>query len=191
MRAQRLLYSCLLLLVVRTVIYRAYTLQPRIPVTSKPGSLYCSGAGIYVWWQLGAAQYIKENCDMQYIRSMPTIGASAGSITATYLLLEEANIEALPYIALEVAREINLYDRSAGLAGVWGDILRKWLEVSLPENIELQPLANLYIALTPLIGSPKLVTNFESRKDLIDAIMASCHIPVVMNNKPFTEVHCV
>jgi hypothetical protein len=164
----------------------SYIVQPQTAVSSKPGALYCSGAGVYFWWQLGAAQYLKENCDMSLIKSIPTIGASAGAITSTFLL-SEANFETLPHVAIALAKEVGLYDRSSGLAGIWGDILRKWLEITIPQKIDPQALANLYIALTPALSYPKLVSSFDNRSELIEAIMASCHIPLFLDGKPFTE----
>ena len=46
-------------------------------------SIYFSGAGVYFWWQAGAAKYIQDYCD---IADVKCYGASAGSITASLLL---------------------------------------------------------------------------------------------------------
>jgi len=41
----------------------------------KPSCVYFSGAGIYFWWQLGAAKYMKENCNPELFSTTPIIGA--------------------------------------------------------------------------------------------------------------------
>ena len=155
-------------------------------VPTSPSSVYFSGAGIYFWWQMGAAKYMKENCDPKLWSSMTTVGASAGSITAS-LLRTNADLDLVPYAALEVANEIDLFDRKTGLAGIWGSLLRKWLDIVIPESLNPLDLQDFYIAITPTFKSPKLVTNFQSKEDLIDAIMASCHVPVFLDGRPFTE----
>jgi hypothetical protein len=53
---------------------------PSIFRPQKPKCVYFTGAGMYFWWQAGAAKYIQQNCDLS---NMPVIGASAGSLTAT------------------------------------------------------------------------------------------------------------
>ena len=156
------------------------------PVSKNPECIYFSGAGIYFWWQLGVAKYMKDNCDLKCIQEQQVIGASAGSITST-LLLTGANLDILPQLAIDVSNEAGLYSRNTGLAGVWGSLLRKLLDNAIPNNINFETLSNLYIALTPTFSKPKLVSNFESKEDLIDAILASCHVPVFLDGRPYTQ----
>ena len=52
-------------------------------------SYLLSGAGVYFWWQAGAAQYIQNFCDISEVKCY---GASAGYITAS-LLLSGANFD--------------------------------------------------------------------------------------------------
>ena len=54
-------------------------------------------------------------------------------------------------------------------------------------DINVDRLANLYIALTPLTKSPKLVKDFKDKKDLIDCCMASCHLPVLLDGSVLTN----
>jgi hypothetical protein len=84
------------------------------PVPSDPSCCYFSGAGIYFFWQLGCAQYIKETCNY---KDMPMIGASAGSITAT-LLLSGADLKNATVKALEITKNSGVHARKTGLAGV-------------------------------------------------------------------------
>jgi hypothetical protein len=76
-----------------------------------------------------------------------------------------------------------------GLAGVWGPIVKEWLEVCSPNDISSSNLHNLYIAVTPinLFQPPKLMSNFESKEDIINACMTSVHIPFFMDKNPVTK----
>mmetsp|Transcript_15297 Transcript_15297/g.20961 ORF Transcript_15297/g.20961 Transcript_15297/m.20961 type:complete len:315 (-) Transcript_15297:1840-2784(-) len=152
----------------------------------KPSCVYFSGAGIYFWWQMGAAKYMKENCSPELFTSTPILGASAGSITAS-LLLTNADLESIPDCAIKIAEEWKLYTRKTGLAGVWGGMLKQWLEMVIPETVTAESLQNLHIALTPTFRPSKLVTGITERSDLIDAIMASCHVPIFLDGRPFTD----
>ena len=91
------------------------SLLPRT-VPTKPQCCYFTGAGIYFFWQLGCAQYMKENCD---IKQLPMItGASAGSLTATFLLAG-TDLKFATEKALELAEASKIYERKSGLAGMY------------------------------------------------------------------------
>ena len=168
-------------------------------VSQTPESFYFSGAGIYFWWQLGAAKYLKEHCDMNMMRSVPCVGASAGSVTAS-LLLSNADLNNLPELALDIANRWQVYEKDKGLHGIWGRILDEFLQHAIPDNVDpIRDLSNLQIAHTPLHkqfgvkvplpGVPKLVNNFIDKKDLIAAIKGSCHIPVLFDGKAVAQYH--
>ena len=91
--------------------------------------------------------------------------------------------------AIEIALKFQVLDRKTGLAGMLGQILREWLEKSIPDMDEMpeNALVNLHIALTPLLGPPKTVSNFKDKNDLINAIMASCHVPVFLDGAAYTS----
>ncbi|KAJ1435212.1 acyl transferase/acyl hydrolase/lysophospholipase [Ochromonadaceae sp. CCMP2298] len=156
-----------------------------IKIRTDPQCMYCTGAGIYFWWQLGVAKYLKENCIKEDLYNTPFIGASAGSVTAAMLLCG-ADLDILPNAALELGREAGLFNRKSGLAGVWGDLLLKWLQVSIPDDVTADMLKNLEIAVTPTFTKPKLVRGFQNKLELIEAIMASCHVPLFLNGMPYT-----
>jgi hypothetical protein len=81
---------------------------------ANPKALYFTGAGMYFWWQAGAAKYIQENCEYS---NMPMIGASAGSLTST-LLLSNVDFTQAAEAALKIGKRFNVYGRKAGLAGI-------------------------------------------------------------------------
>jgi len=137
---------------------------------------------------------------------MPIVGASAGSLTAT-MLLTGVDFEHAKNVAVRLAKESKVHERG-NLVGILGQLLRQWLEEIIPRycvivviilyiiliklmiiisDINADRLANLYIALTPLTKSPKLVKDFKDKKDLIDCCMASCHLPVLLDGSVLTN----
>jgi hypothetical protein len=146
-------------------------------------AIYFSGAGIYFWWQAGCARYIQENCDFS---QMPIIGASAGSISAT-LLLSSTDFERALDVALDLGKKAGIYERKTGLAGIWGSILKEWLEEIIPDTVTENVYSKLQIAVTPSIKTPKLVTGFKCKADVIEACMASCHVPLFLDGRPTTN----
>lgn len=80
---------------------------------------------------------------------------------------------------------------STGLFGIWGDILQKWLNQLISSSIDINNCKNLHIKLSSV---PKPFHNsfifyasqFSSRDDLINACMASVHIPIFMNGSLYT-----
>lgn len=147
--------------------------------------IYFTGAGIYFWWQLGAAKYLLETYDHHELKKLPMLGASAGSITSA-MLLTRADIDAAPRIAINLANEYDIFSKkNTGLACPWGKLLRTWLEQTLPDELILEDVENLRIAISPTLAPPKFVSGFQNKSDLVDAICASCHIPLLLDGRPF------
>jgi len=80
-----------------------------------------------------------------------------------------------------------VWDKKLGLAGIWGPMIKEWLEEVLPHDIDRDTLDKIYVRITPLLvfKGTKLVSNFSSRQDLIESLMASVHIPLFMDGKVF------
>ena len=148
----------------------------------QPKAMYFTGAGIYFWWQAGCARYIQENCDYSTI---PMIGASAGSLSAT-LLLSNVDFVKAAQSALRIGSDAKIYERKGGLAGIWGSLLSTWLNEIIPDDVSEDTFQRLQIAVTPSLKTPKLVSGFSSKSDVIDACMASCHVPVFLDGRPTT-----
>jgi hypothetical protein len=142
--------------------------------------------GIYFWWQAGASKYLQENCPG--LRDMQVVGSSAGSLAATILMTGGDFDKAADYAIYQTTRE-GLWDKPTGLAFVWGAIVREWLNEIVPDIIDYKKLANLHLTATPanLFLPPTLLNNFESKKELIDACMASCHVPFFLDGKPVAK----
>lgn len=178
-----LLLSCLCFELIRA--YYPPFVRPRVPSKSDLACLYFSGAGIYFWWQAGCAKYIRQYCD---VSDIPIIGASAGSLTST-LLLTGVDFDRAADCAIDLAHQFGVYDAGKKSNFVfWGPLLRNWLEQLLPEELP-DAIDQLQIAITPAspFKAPTLVSGFAHKEDLIDACMASCHVPLLLDGKPFTE----
>ena len=89
---------------------------------------------------MGCAQYLKENCKFD---DLPIVGASAGSLTAT-LLLSRADLKLSVTKALELNEAAETSKRGS-LAGIWGAILKDWLQDVIPEDIEMKDLEKLQV----------------------------------------------
>jgi Patatin-like phospholipase len=149
----------------------------------QPKAMYFTGAGIYFWWQAGCARYIQENCDYSEV---PMIGASAGSLSSA-LLLANVDFQKAAESALRIGSESKVYERKGGLAGVWGTLLNAWLNEVIPDDVSADTFKRLQIAVTPYLKSPKLVSGFQTKAEVIDACMASCHVPVFLDGRPTTS----
>lgn len=145
----------------------------------RPKALYFSGAGVYFFWQVGAAQYLQEKCAW---KDMPIIGASAGSLSGL-LLLAGADLDKAVDVALQQAEDKQIWSKRSGLRGELTTLLADWMEVMVPKDISEETLRQLSIALTPppnnplKLEPPILESGFVSREDVIAACQASCHIP--------------
>lgn len=91
--------------------------------------------------------------------------------------------------AIDMANEAKLYDRKTELALVWGPLIREWLHEIVPDTVEPESATGLHITVTPALPlkRPKLVSNFQNKEDIIEAVMASIHVPVFLDGKPWTK----
>lgn len=133
------------------------------------------GGGLFFYWQAGAVAYLR---DEGYDLSDATLsGASAGALSATL-----ARTGVCPYdateLALSMSEEAGVWDRPLGLQGIWGGIICEWLDRLLPLDADERAGDGLHILMTPVPSFGKSrVSRFEDRRDLIDANMASVHLP--------------
>lgn len=144
------------------------------------------GAGINYWWQAGAATFLQEKFDLS---SIDLVGASAGAITAA-MLVGNGSFEDGAELAIRQARDNDLWNKKTGLAGIWGTLVRSYLEELIQaENLSTENMQRVHIAVTPqlVLQGTRLVSNFSSKSDLLDAVMASVHIPLFMNGRWFSN----
>ena len=174
---------CVVLVLLRTISGFELGSQKSFTPPTPYKAMYFSGAGIYFWWQAGCARYIQEHCD--YTR-MSVIGASAGSISAALLLSNTDFTKALD-VAMAIGKKAGVYERKGGLAGIWGALLKEWLEEIIPDDVTEEMYSQLKVAVTPSIKTPKLISGFKGKADIIEACMASCHVPLFLDGRATTE----
>jgi Patatin-like phospholipase len=136
------------------------------------------GGGIFFYWQAGAITYLRDEQGYDFTASTMT-GASAGALAAT-LAATNVDFYQATALALKMAQDAGVWDRSGGLQGIWGPLIYDWLDELLPENaVELAESRSLSLLLTPVpnfFGKEK-IDKFQSRRDLIECNMASVHLP--------------
>lgn len=66
---------------------------------------------------------------------------------------------------------------------MWGEIVREWLDDLLPADAAERTSGRVTILLTRLFPYPKRVrvSAFATKPELIDCLMASCHIPYFLD----------
>lgn len=110
-------------------------------------------------------------------------GASAGGLAVT---LAACGVSALD--AAEAAHALSLqrgiFDRPAGLAGVWGGVVRDWLDELLPGDAAARCAGRLKLVVTA-VPSLRLsaLDCFQTRGELIDACLASAHVPFFLDGR--------
>jgi predicted acylesterase/phospholipase RssA len=78
--------------------------------------------------------------------------------------------------------------RKHGTRGRLGIVLEKFLQDSLPDDAHIRCSGKTHVAVSSISPiTPVLVSEFESRDDLIEALMTSCHVPLWMDGRLTTE----
>uniref|UniRef100_A0A915AVT4 PNPLA domain-containing protein n=2 Tax=Parascaris univalens TaxID=6257 RepID=A0A915AVT4_PARUN len=140
-------------------------------------SLSFSGCGFLCVYHAGVSAAIKEYAPQ--LLSGAVSGASAGSIIAACLVCNIC-ISRTTSLILNVVNQARSYtfgalNRDFDLMG----IVRADLEMELPENAHILCSGRLRISLTRLSDMENvIVSHFNSKAELIQAIICSCFIPV-------------
>jgi len=138
------------------------------------------GGGIFFYHQAGVVNFLREEgYDLSHTSFS---GASAGALTATLAATGVDFYEATD-LALKMAADAGVWDRSNGLQGIWGPLIEDWLDELLPQSIEsVQGRITLLVTPIPSFGKSK-ISHFEDRNDLIQCNMASVHLPWFLDGK--------
>lgn len=83
--------------------------------------------------------------------------------------------------------------RALGIAFVSGNITRKWLEQILLKNAAELCEGSLVVQVLEWRGiesgfQMRRIRNFPSRSALIETLFASCHIPFLLDGRPWTTL---
>lgn len=137
------------------------------------------GAGVLVFWQLGVIKGLSERYDL---RNVPMLGSSSGALV-TAMAKSGTCVDQAASRGLELLKENGVVNRSWGFVGILGQITRKWMQDMLPEDAGFRcsnGAAELLVTTLPFLRT-RSITDFTSKSDLINVVMASSHIPVVVD----------
>ncbi|KAL7592965.1 hypothetical protein Lser_V15G34154 [Lactuca serriola] len=151
--------------------------RERKAVTS-PGFSF-SAAGLLFPYHLGVAKFLIEK---GYIKdTTPLAGSSAGAIVCA-VVASGASMEE----ALQATKILAQDCRTRGTAFRLGAVLREVLEDFLPVDAHIRSNGRVRVAVTQILWRPRglLVDQFDSREDLINAVITSSFIPGYLAPRP-------
>jgi predicted acylesterase/phospholipase RssA len=137
--------------------------------------------GQYFFWNMGVAEYMRENCDLSDITM---VGASAGALVAV-LLVCEVPAETTLTCALRLCEEFGVWDRWLRFFGIWGSMVAVWLDRLLPDNVAELCTDKVHIIVSQFLKPKKVVSRFTTKQEVIECLLTSIHIPFFMDCWPF------
>ncbi|KAF8650824.1 hypothetical protein HU200_063731 [Digitaria exilis] len=147
---------------------------------TSPGFSF-SAAGLLFPYHLGAAQCLM---DKGYITERtPLAGSSAGAIICAVIASGNTMQD-----ALQVTKDLADNCRSKGTAFRLGAVLRDVLDKFLPDDLHIRCNGRIRVAITRLSWRPRglLVDQFDSKEDVINAVITSSFIPGYLAPRPAT-----
>jgi len=150
-----------------------------------PIRLGWAGSGLFFWWQLGAVAFLRDRYDLSKVRQ---VGASGGALAAALAACDACPDRTMD-VALELSERYGVWERPLGLMGVWGRIVEEWLEALLPEDAHVLCSGRVGVVYTVLPTCEQVVVGtFSSKRDLIDCLLASAHVPFFLDFRPAKTV---
>lgn len=145
------------------------------------------GGGIMFYWMAGVVTYLREQgYDLSQVQLS---GASAGALAAT-LTATNVDFYRATDLALQLAADAGVWDRSGGLAGIWGPLIHEWLDELLPDDddvvkacVNREQRLTLLVTPVPQLFAKEKVNYFHGKEDLIRCNMASVHLPYFLDSK--------
>ena len=128
----------------------------------------------------GVIKYLQQHYDLTKV---DMVGASAGALMVT-LAICDVDPDLAVQTAYDMAKQRNIWDRRFGLAGIWGEFVREWLDTLLPANAVELCKGRLKLVVTQIPSFEiAYVQDFTSKQDLVDACLASAHVPFFLDGK--------
>ncbi|XWS67591.1 hypothetical protein CRYUN_Cryun04dG0018800 [Craigia yunnanensis] len=140
-------------------------------LVTSPGFSF-SAAGLLFPYHLGVAKFLIEK---GYIKeTTPLAGSSAGAIVCAVISSGASMHEALKATKV-LADDCRLKGTAFRLGAVLRDILVKFL----PDDVHTRSNGRVRVAVTQILWRPRglLVDQFDSKEDLINAVITSSFIP--------------
>ncbi|GLT41934.1 hypothetical protein SLA2020_159610 [Shorea laevis] len=149
-------------------------------VVTSPGFSF-SAAGLLFPYHLGVAQYLIEKGYMK--ETTPLAGSSAGAIVCAVIASGATMQDALKATKI-LAEDCRLKGTAFRLGAVLRDVLYKFL----PDDVHTRSNGRVRVAVTQILWKPKglLVDQFDSKEDLINAVITSSFVPGYLAPRPAT-----
>ncbi|XP_067670078.1 patatin-like phospholipase domain-containing protein 4 isoform X2 [Haliotis asinina] len=149
-------------------------------------NLSLCGSGFLGIYHLGVASCL-VNHGQTLLSKVDTIaGASAGSLTAAILVISKDKVPESVDFTKNLAKEIR--SKPLGVLTPRYSLLKtveKFLERTLPQDAHLTASGKLFISLTNVdTKKNEIMSQFDSRDELIKALIASSYIPGYAGLKP-------
>jgi hypothetical protein len=134
------------------------------------------GAGSFWWWESGTIQALQDRFNLKD-GNFSMYGASAGSIASVMAACNVNMHDAM-------AASFRLPKKSWGVTH--GHLIQLWLQQILPDDCHTTCSGKVHISVTTITLSfkplhRKVVSLFTSKEDLINACLASSHIPFFLD----------
>ena len=131
-----------------------------------------SGGGLFMAFHIGAANVLRRSGMLT--ESTPLAGCSAGSIVAVAIRCGIPHEDIVRFF-FDAVRDLRTHGTDTRLS----DVLSHTLDRFLPQDAHLRCTGSVFIGVTKLVAlRHELHNRFDSRDDLIDAIVASCFVPM-------------
>ncbi|XP_070538331.1 patatin-like phospholipase domain-containing protein 4 [Ptychodera flava] len=143
------------------------------------------GAGFLGIYHVGVAACLVKH-GSKFVKNISRYaGASAGSLAAVAMAILPDKLEECRQFTFEMAKETRSKPLGALTPGFnLSAKLRGWIEKFLPPNAHELATDKVFISVTCLRGKKnELVSTYETREDLIQALLCSCHIPYYVDRK--------
>ncbi|XP_059158569.1 mucin-2-like isoform X2 [Physella acuta] len=150
-----------------------------------PLNLSLCGCGFLGMYHLGVVSCLIHRAPSFLEKVEKVGGSSAGALMAAVLVTSKDKIEESADHVQNLAKEIRRKPLGALTPGFsFTRSLRTMLEDILPEDAHETASGKLYVSLTNAqTKKNELMTDFKSKDELIEALVASCYIPVYAGMK--------
>lgn len=146
-----------------------------------------SGGGFFFWWQAGVFHSLRLK-NKQKMDLACFCGCSCGAIMAA-LACCDVKINKAKATALRIAGEKKIWSSKIRMISHIADSVREFLQELLPANAcdLCRNRLKIYVTRVRFTSCPTLscqeITQFNTKDDIIDACLASIHIPFVVDGR--------
>ncbi|XP_077990600.1 patatin-like phospholipase domain-containing protein 4 [Glandiceps talaboti] len=159
--------------------------SPEITPKSNEMNISFCGCGFLGIYHVGVAACLVKHGEKFLPHIKRYAGASAGSLAAAAMALLPDKMEECKDFTFKMAEETRSKPLGALTPGYnLSAKLRDWIEEFLPQNAHELATDKVFISVTCLRGKKnQLISKYETREDLIQALLCSCHIPYYVDRK--------